>query len=306
MNYYFVFRQADAYTSIRDMAERNAVFVKKAFSQDATWIDEYIYGTLKINFINAAERETVEEMLSVFTANAEYVLVTSDVSVRDQALAQLDNSRTFTTNEAGEIVGGITDGGSSGTDNFTATPEDQSFDGGDGLDSFTIGGNRDTVTVSKATDGILTVTGATVGTDTLVNIERIKFSDGTLAFDDTGSAGQTYRLYQAAFKRTPDEAGLSHNVTLMDGGMSIYDMANAFIASLEFQNTYGVNIDNTQFLTLLYQNVLGRAPDDAGLAGWLSRLESGTERKDVLFGFSESAENKATVAPAIDDGIWLV
>jgi len=306
MNYYFVFRQSDGFTSFRNMADSNAVFVQKAFSQDETWLAETITGTFKINFINSALRETTEEMLSVLTSNTEYVLVTSDTTVRDQALARLENARTFTTNEAGETVGAITDGGSSGTDNFTATPEDQSFDGGDGLDSFTVTGNRDTVSVSKASDGTLTVTGATVGTDTLVNIERIKFSDGTLAFDDTGSAGQTYRLYQAAFKRTPDEAGLSHNVNLMDGGMSIYDMANAFIGSLEFQNTYGANVDDTQFLTLLYQNVLGRAPDDAGLAGWLSRLQSGTERKEVLFGFSESAENKATVAPAIDDGIWLV
>jgi len=53
--------------------------------------------------------------------------------------------------------------------------------------------------------------------DTLVSIERIQFTDGTLALDESGNAGQAYRLYQAAFGRTPDTPGLSHNLNLLDG-----------------------------------------------------------------------------------------
>lgn len=127
-----------------------------------------------------------------------------------------------------------------------------------------------------------------------------------LAFDLDGAAGQTFRLYQSAFNRTPDEAGLSHNVNLMDGGLSIFDMANAFIGSAEFQQTYGQNINDTTFITLLYNNVLSREPDDAGLAGWQDAINGGQSRSQVLFGFSESGENKANVATAIEDGIWLV
>lgn len=195
--------------------------------------------------------------------------------------------------------------GTDSNDTLSITIVTTTVDGGAGFDSATAAGNRSSAAVSNDGDGTFTLalSGRSIS---LANIERIQLSDGTIALDLTGNAGQTYRLYEAAFNRTPDDAGLSHNVNLMDGGLSIFDMANAFIESQEFQNTYGANITDTQFLTLLYQNVLNRAPDQAGLNGWQDRLNSGTERKEVLFGFSESTENKANVASAIDDGIWLI
>lgn len=197
--------------------------------------------------------------------------------------------------------------GNASNNTFTGNAGNDTITGDAGLDVAIYATARANATTSNANGTITVNAGASgLGTDTLDGIERLQFSDGTLAFDLDGSSGQTYRLYQAAFNRTPDQTGLSHNVNLMDQGLSIFDMANAFIASQEFQNTYGTNVDNTAFVTLLYQNVLNRAPDQAGLDGWLTRLSSGTERKEVLFGFSESGENKATVATAIDDGIWLV
>jgi len=42
----------------------------------------------------------------------------------------------------------------------------------------------------------------------------------------------------------------------------------------------------------VYQNVLGRAPDSAGRAFWLKRLDAKTKnRGDVMINFSESSEN---------------
>ncbi|WP_170230755.1 DUF4214 domain-containing protein [Roseibium hamelinense] len=199
--------------------------------------------------------------------------------------------------------------GNSAANQFTGNAGNDTMDGGDGLDVAIYGATRASVTVSitdTTAAGTITATSAGLGTDTVTNIERIQFSDGTLAFDLTGAAGQTYRLYQAAFDRTPDDAGLSHNVNLMDGGLGIFDMAAAFIASAEFQQTYGENVNDTTFITLLYNNVLNRAPDDAGLSGWQDAINGGQSRAQVLFGFSESTENKANVSSAIDDGIWLV
>lgn len=212
------------------------------------------------------------------------------------------------TSEANELSG--TDNNDvffalGGDDRISIKSGSDIVDGGDGFDTVTTALAYAGMT-SSGGNGDYTITSGNGGASLqLVSVERVIFSDGTLAFDLDGSAGQTYRLYQAAFDRMPDQAGLSHNVNLMDEGLSIFDMASAFIESLEFQNIYGADINDTQFLTLLYQNVLNRAPDQAGLDGWLGRLGSGTERKEVLFGFSESTENKATVAPAIDDGIWL-
>jgi hypothetical protein len=44
--------------------------------------------------------------------------------------------------------------------------------------------------------------------DQLSGVERIAFSDATIALDIAGTAGQVYRIYQAAFSRTPDKPGL--------------------------------------------------------------------------------------------------
>lgn len=181
------------------------------------------------------------------------------------------------------------------------------IDGAEGVDIARFTAAYDTYQVSRSGETIsVTSSSSGEGRDTLANVERIEFSNGYLAFDLDGTAGQTFRLYRAAFDREPDQAGLSHNVTIMDGGLTIFQMANAFIQSDEFKQTYGENVDDTTFVTLLYQNVLNRGPDQAGLDGWRTQLASGqSDRSQVLFGFSESAENKEAVASLIDDGIWL-
>jgi len=72
------------------------------------------------------------------------------------------------------------------------------------------------------------------------------------------------------------------------------------VNSAEFQLKYGA-LDNEGFVSLLYQNVLGRAPDAAGLNNWVTQLENGTSRAQVLLGFSESAEFKVSTTPALDN-----
>lgn len=217
----------------------------------------------------------------------------------------------------GVIAGGGNDRvfGSWGDETVILGAGTNTFDGRSGFNTYGVVGDRSEFSISNS-DGVFTITKIAnpAGHNAVAsNIERIGFYDtsynktGELAFDLDGNAGQTYRLYKAAFDRTPDDAGLSHNVALMDDGMSIYGMADAFIRSAEFIGTYGHAIDDTAFITLLYNNVLNRNPDTAGLAGWADRLASGTwDRNAVLFGFSESAENKANVAAEINDGIWLI
>ena len=160
------------------------------------------------------------------------------------------------------------------------------------------------VTFDRAT-GIITISGS-AGQGTLTDVDRVIFSDGSLAFDLDGNAGQTYRLYQAAFDRTPDVPGLTVNVGVVDDGVSLKGLSDAFLISAEFVALYGADPTVETFLTALYANVLDRAPDQAGFDSWNSLLESGQlDRADVLIGFSESVENIAAVAPAIDSGIWL-
>ncbi|MCB1332914.1 MAG: DUF4214 domain-containing protein [Roseivivax sp.] len=103
-------------------------------------------------------------------------------------------------------------------------------------------------------------------------------------------AGQVFRLYQATLARRPDLAGHTGWVANLAGGGNLQAVANGFVASQEFQNTYGGQ-SSSAFVTLLYNNVLNRAPDAGGLAGWVSLIDSGQRsRAEVVVGFSESAE----------------
>ena len=63
----------------------------------------------------------------------------------------------------------------------------------------------------------------------------------------------------------------------------------AFINSPEFQTTYG-SLNNTAFVNLVYQNVLGRAPDAGGLNFWVGQLTAGVTRADMMNSFVGSAE----------------
>ena len=192
--------------------------------------------------------------------------------------------------------------GGDGNDNMSGGTGTNTLDGGPGLDTAYYFDSVGNAFISRS-GTIVTITLGT--TDTLVDVERVHFSDGTVAFDLDGNAGQVYRLYQAAFGRTPDTVGLASNIGLVDNGMSLHDMANAFAGSPEFQNLFGAHSTNAQYVNALYNNVLGRDAEPAGLAGWLDALATGSDRGHVLTGFSESKENIELVAPAIDDGIWL-
>jgi hypothetical protein len=108
-----------------------------------------------------------------------------------------------------------------------------------------------------------------------------------------GFVAPVVRLYFATYLRVPDYAGLVFNAGLIRSGtLTLTQLADFFAASPEFTALYG-SLNNTQFVTLLYNNVLNRAPDPAGLNGWVSLLNGGMSRGQVLLGFSESPEYQA-------------
>jgi hypothetical protein len=105
--------------------------------------------------------------------------------------------------------------------------------------------------------------------------------------------GQAYRLYKAAFNRLPDINGLAFWENQLSSGVTLLAIARAFIDSAEFKSKYGSAVTNSDFIKLLYLNVLGREADAAGLEFWVMNLNSGNSTKEsTLVGFSESQENK--------------
>lgn len=109
---------------------------------------------------------------------------------------------------------------------------------------------------------------------------------------DTGSNSQRAaisRLYYAAFDRAADLEGLNYWAQVRESGVELNQIADYFVASEEFSNTYG-SVDEQAFVTLVYQNVLGRTPDDEGLTYWVGLLEAGHSAGTILNGFAQSPE----------------
>lgn len=183
------------------------------------------------------------------------------------------------------------------------------IDGGTGTDTLVVDSLRTEATIEFDGFGRPILMASGFAPEVIIaNIERIEFSDGLLALDIDGNSGQAYRLYQASFDRTPDAGGLGFWIQQLDSGaLSLSEVAEFFLQSEEFSGTYGQNesLEDAQFIDLLYENVLDRAPDDAGYAFWLTQAAQDVGRDEILVSFSESDENKELVAPVIDDGIWL-
>jgi len=178
-------------------------------------------------------------------------------------------------------------------------------DGKGGTDTFIVDDTRGQIGVSARADGFIEVMSAD-GADLLTNIERIQTNDATLALLNDPVAAQAYRVYKAAFNREPDEAGLGYWVRQMDQGNTLEEVATQFMDSGEFAELYGRDVSDQALITAMYNNTLGRAPDQAGFAYWESQIEQGMSEASVFTLFSESAENRENVRPLIEDGIWFV
>lgn len=137
--------------------------------------------------------------------------------------------------------------------------------------------------------------------------KRLRFADATVALDTDGVPGMVYRLYQAAFDRVPDKAGLGYWISEAERApYSMDQLATFFMGSDEFRNRYG-NPDHRNFLLQVYRNVLHREGDPAGVEWYLGNLNSGgVGRSQVLASFAESAENKERVRAAIARGIEYI
>lgn len=110
-----------------------------------------------------------------------------------------------------------------------------------------------------------------------------------------GVGAPVARLYFAYFRRVPDYAGLTYWIGQHRGGASLESISNAFAGSAEFTSLYG-SLANGQFVTLVYQNILGRDPDSAGQAYWTGQLDSGAlTRGQMMAAFSESAEYRGVI-----------
>src|SRR5438105_3853187 len=85
--------------------------------------------------------------------------------------------------------------------------------------------------------------------------------------------------YNNYLHRSAAGSDISGWVNAMQAGLSEEAVSASFLSSDEYYLKQGGN--NTGWLTGLYQDLLGRAPDTSGLTNWLQVLQRGTARNAV-------------------------
>jgi len=229
--------------------------------------------------------------------NGSYTVAAVSVDAADNATSA-DARLDFTINSSLNLLG------NANANRFTPGEGNNAIDGGAGMDTVVYGGTRSNFTIERGVYGVtVTDKSGKLGTDNLINVERIQFGDKMVALDVDGSAGEVYRLYRAAFDREPDQGGLAYWIKALDtGSYTLNDIARMFLADREAQALYASDPSDTNFVTKLYAHVLHRPAEGAGFDYWVNGLKL-VSRAEVLAFFSESPENQAQVIGQISNGI---
>lgn len=181
--------------------------------------------------------------------------------------------------------------GFGGDDRFTGGADDDALFGGDGTgDTAVYSGPQAGFTVQIERDGVTVIdrSGAE-GTDALSEIEFLSFGDAAdfnlatqvgIASLSAEEIATFVELYIAYFNRAPDAEGLNFWGSAFANGFSLESIATLFLDQAETRAAYPDSLSNLDFATQVYNNMLGRTPDQDGLDFWADALDSGGVTRD--------------------------
>jgi hypothetical protein len=154
--------------------------------------------------------------------------------------------------------------------------------------------------------------------------EMIQWSTLSETYDVTSAIGHTaeaeqiidpvLRLYLSAFHRVPDvadpngnfdtgtQSGYWANVNAVRNGLSLGDLAEAFVASAEWKTVHGTTALIEPLISGLYNTYLHRTASTAEISAWMN---TGLDTAHVLLGISESTEAKDLAVWKITEALKL-
>lgn len=134
--------------------------------------------------------------------------------------------------------------------------------------------SNDYSVTGNAVNNTVTVTGAGV-TDPMVNVQRVHFSDETIAFDlgANQSAGEAVLLLSTAQGNTgiSNKTNLGAVIATLDGGGTLTQAAQNLLTSGAIAYS-----GNTDMVTKVWQNVVGTPIDSVDLSLFTMDLSNGT------------------------------
>ena len=164
--------------------------------------------------------------------------------------------------------------GNAGNNVLTGGGGNDALNGGDGVDVAAFGASRNQYDLTIGTANLqVSDNAAQEGTDTLEEVERLRFADVSLALDLSGNAGRVAKILGAVFgsESVSNEAFVGIGLGVADSGMS-YEA----LMQLALNFRLGAGASNTAIVDLLYTNVVGFHPDDATLNSFVGLLDNGT------------------------------
>jgi hypothetical protein len=154
------------------------------------------------------------------------------------------------------------------------------FDGGLGVDTVVYSGPQERYTINKSGNRyVVSEPTGSDDTDYLSNIERLQFSNGKVALDLAGNAGEAARLIGALLGPTyvKDKALAGIVIGLLD-----QNYAPQTIAALGLNTSMYVGLagsaSNEDFVKHVFKNVIGRGPGEAELQTYVGMLSAGTSQ----------------------------
>ena len=97
-----------------------------------------------------------------------------------------------------------------------------------------------------------------------------------------------YRCYRVFLNREPDTQGLRQWIdAFIARGEKPDEITKGFVFSKELNDK---NLDDEEFVKILYKGLFDREADDVGLHDWINWLNSGKSRQEVFWGFTNSDE----------------
>jgi len=120
------------------------------------------------------------------------------------------------------------------------------------------------------------------------------------------NANYLTKCYLALLARDADFTSWTQIFKLMQSGTQQLVALNGFLTTPDYQVQFPDALATQDFVNLLYQKLLGRAPDSAGNAYWNFLLNFGLPRSFVLNGFIVSPEYDARVTHRVTANLLYI
>ncbi|MER2265838.1 DUF4214 domain-containing protein [Methylobacterium oxalidis] len=170
--------------------------------------------------------------------------------------------------------------------------------------SYSLNGHQLAITATGLGAHQIDITLAGDPTPTVVPQPQNQPYFGEVINGSTGFAGEVFTLYDAVLGRPSEPQGQEYWMNARASGLSLFDLAEAFVNSAEGQLRLGTG-DDLSFVQALYRTALGREGEEAGVQSWTTALGQGLSRAEAALGFAFSTENLAGLEPAFDAGVFV-